>query len=197
MTKTQSRVAVVATVAVGIIATGVLYATIPDAEGVIHACYARSGGTIRVIDDSVTQCKQGETSLAWNVKGVQGLPGIQGPPGPKGDTGDSQVFTVGTTEIGATESLAVPDLGTVTANCSGGRSLAQVDGAIPFDTTVVHNDGSASFSYNNTSWSDPIKYSQTVWIHNALAQWRVEYLQVDNPIGNTFCRVAVEVVRIG
>ena len=145
MTKTQSRVAVVATVAVGIIATGVLYATIPDAEGVIHACYARSGGTIRVIDDSVTQCKQGETSLAWNVKGVQGLPGIQGPPGPKGDTGDSQVFTVGTTEIGATESLAVPDLGTVTANCSGGRSLAQVDGAIPFDTTVVHNDGSASF----------------------------------------------------
>ena len=59
-------------------------ATIPDSSGVIHACYSRSGGNIRVIDDSVTGCKTGETALAW---GVQGPQGPSGPAGPKGDTG--------------------------------------------------------------------------------------------------------------
>ncbi|HMG33187.1 MAG TPA: hypothetical protein VKM94_04545 [Blastocatellia bacterium] len=51
------------------------YATIPDSNGVIHACYNKSGGSIRVIDDSVTKCSSNETSLSWNVTG---------PPGPIG-----------------------------------------------------------------------------------------------------------------
>ena len=38
------------------VASGIAYATIPNA-GVIHACYSRSGGTLRVIDRSVTNCK--------------------------------------------------------------------------------------------------------------------------------------------
>lgn len=59
-------------------------ATIPDSSGVIHGCYSRSGGNVRVIDDSVTGCKTGETALAWSVRGPQGP---QGPAGPKGDTG--------------------------------------------------------------------------------------------------------------
>jgi hypothetical protein len=59
-------------------------ATIPDPSGVIHACYSRSGGNVRVIDDSVTGCKTGETALAWSVQGPQGP---QGPAGPKGATG--------------------------------------------------------------------------------------------------------------
>jgi hypothetical protein len=59
-------------------------ATIPDPSGVIHGCYSRSGGNVRVIDDSVTGCKTGETALAWSVQGPQGP---QGPAGPKGDTG--------------------------------------------------------------------------------------------------------------
>jgi hypothetical protein len=36
---------------------GVAYATIPDGQGVIHACYAKSGGALRVIDASVANCK--------------------------------------------------------------------------------------------------------------------------------------------
>ena len=39
-------------------------AAIPDENGVIHACYTRSTGSIHVIDNSVTNCKSGETSLA-------------------------------------------------------------------------------------------------------------------------------------
>lgn len=70
----------------------IVHATIPS-NNVISACYSRSGGALRVIDDSVTKCKAGETSLAWNVQGVQGpagpqgLTGSAGPAGPTGPTG--------------------------------------------------------------------------------------------------------------
>jgi hypothetical protein len=70
----------VATVALA----GTAYATIPGGDGTIHGCYAKSGGTLRVIDASVTNCKAGETALDWSQ---QGVPGPQGPTGPKGDPG--------------------------------------------------------------------------------------------------------------
>src|SRR5690242_16275523 len=67
------------------LAGGVAYATIPDGSGVIHACYARSGGALHVIDTASDSCKSTETPLDWNT---QGVPGPQGPQGPKGDKGD-------------------------------------------------------------------------------------------------------------
>src|SRR5207342_1942867 len=50
----------------------------------------KSGGSLRVIDATVTNCKAGETSIDWNHQGQPGVPGAQGPQGatgPKGDTG--------------------------------------------------------------------------------------------------------------
>ena len=81
------------------LAGGVAFATIPGSDGVIHACYSKSGGALRVVDASVTGCKSGETSLDWNMRGPAGpqgvagaagpagQPGPMGPAGPKGDTG--------------------------------------------------------------------------------------------------------------
>ena len=66
-----------AAVAVGL--AGTAYATIPGGDGVIHGCFSKSGGTLRVIDASVTNCKSTETALDWNQ---------QGQPGPKGDPGE-------------------------------------------------------------------------------------------------------------
>lgn len=66
---------------------GVAYATIPDGSGVIHGCYARSGGSLRVIDAGVTNCSSKETALDWNMAGVQGPAGPQGAPGPQGAAG--------------------------------------------------------------------------------------------------------------
>jgi hypothetical protein len=66
---------------------GIAYATIPDGGGAIHGCYARSGGSLRVIDASVTNCKSGETSLDWSVRGPQGLQGPAGATGPQGPAG--------------------------------------------------------------------------------------------------------------
>jgi hypothetical protein len=71
-------------VTAGAISAGIGFATIPDTGGTIHGCYTKSTGTIRVIDDSVTNCKSGETQLTWNVTGPRGAQGPAGPQGPAG-----------------------------------------------------------------------------------------------------------------
>lgn len=50
---------------------------------------AGTGGTLRVIDPSVTKCKSSETRLTWNVAGQQGL---QGPEGPAGQAGPGVAY---------------------------------------------------------------------------------------------------------
>ena len=71
----------VATVAIA----GIAFAQIPDG-GVISGCYAK-GGALRVIDASSTSCKQGETLLQWNQKGVPGTNGTNGSDGVDGSDG--------------------------------------------------------------------------------------------------------------
>lgn len=81
--------ALVAAAAVAALA-GIAMAAIPGPGGLISACYTKSGGTLRVIDSSVTTCKSSETSLAWNQvgqQGPQGIPGAQGETGPQGASG--------------------------------------------------------------------------------------------------------------
>ncbi len=84
--RTRGLLALLA-VAAALAVAGVAYATIPDGNGVIHGCYAKSGGSLRVIDASVTNCKSTETSLDWNVQGPAGPQGPQGPQGLQGDPG--------------------------------------------------------------------------------------------------------------
>lgn len=50
---------------------------IPDANGVIHACYDVTNGAVRIVPDAAS-CKTNETPIQWNQTGTQG---------PKGDTG--------------------------------------------------------------------------------------------------------------
>jgi hypothetical protein len=69
-----------------LVTAGVALATIPSGN-VIDACYSRSGGSLRVIDATVTKCAKTETSLAWNVQGPKGDKGDVGAPGPVGPSG--------------------------------------------------------------------------------------------------------------
>ena len=71
------------------------YASIPDGQGVINACYNVHDGAVRVVDGP-TSCKNNEAALSWNQTGPQGTPGdqgvagppgAQGPQGPPGETG--------------------------------------------------------------------------------------------------------------
>ena len=81
----------VVALAVGLVAVlgggGAALATIPGSGGVISGCYAKSTGSLRVVDASTAQCKGGEVPLTWNQTGPQGLKGDTGAQGPKGDQG--------------------------------------------------------------------------------------------------------------
>jgi hypothetical protein len=71
------------------VAGGFVYAQIPGGDGVIRACYKKSGGALRV--EANKSCKPGERRLTWNKKGRQGdvgPPGPQGPVGPPGPMGE-------------------------------------------------------------------------------------------------------------
>jgi hypothetical protein len=75
------------------IATAV-QASIPDANGVIHGCYAKAGnpsqGALRVSDTGI--CKPIENPLTWNQKGPTGPTGQRGPTGPTGSGGGARAY---------------------------------------------------------------------------------------------------------
>ena len=80
---------IAAGVAVLALGGGVALATIPGAGGVIHACYGKLGGAVRVVDTAT--CRATENPLTWNQTGPQGPMGPQGPKGaegPQGSKGD-------------------------------------------------------------------------------------------------------------
>ena len=45
-----------------LVTAGIAYASIPDSSGVIHGCFGKSGGDLRVIDNTVTNCQKTESS---------------------------------------------------------------------------------------------------------------------------------------
>jgi hypothetical protein len=96
-------IAIVAVLAVG----GIAYAMIPDANGVIHSCYKKSGGALRVIDSAVTNCDVNETPLNWNQTG---------PPGPAGISG----YQIATT---SQQTTAGGFFGTQDASCPSGKKV--------------------------------------------------------------------------
>jgi hypothetical protein len=64
----------------GVVSGGLLFATIPDQDGVLHGCY-KPGGAVRVID-SAAACKASEVAINWNVTGPKGDDGSPGATGP-------------------------------------------------------------------------------------------------------------------
>jgi collagen triple helix repeat protein len=62
-------------------------ADIPD-SGVIHACYQKVNGQLRVIDtDQGQTCRPSENALSWNQTGPTGATGARGATGPTGARG--------------------------------------------------------------------------------------------------------------
>ena len=59
-------------VVAGFVAAGsIALASIPDADGVIYACFKNSNGELRVIDKTTESCSRSETELNWN-QGIRG-----------------------------------------------------------------------------------------------------------------------------
>jgi hypothetical protein len=64
--------------------TGIVSASIPDANGEIHACVVTRTGALRVIDSEVAApatCTSKETALSWSRQGPAGQDGAPGPAG--------------------------------------------------------------------------------------------------------------------
>ena len=90
MRRRFSRVVLAFTgVAVVAIAGGVTFAVAQiGGGGVIHGCYQKNVGNLRVIDPSAgDSCRPSEVAISWSQTGPQGPAGPQGPPGPQGPQG--------------------------------------------------------------------------------------------------------------
>src|SRR5947209_18401877 len=123
------------------IATAV-QASIPDANGVIHACYNTSlahgnpVGALRVVDTAAVngRCASWEKPLEWSQggsTGATGATGARGPTGPTGARGPTGVGSTGPTgptgqtgSTGPTGPTGSSGPGTLIVGNSGGGNLS-------------------------------------------------------------------------
>ena len=70
-----------------LVTAALIHASIPAPGGVIHACYQKNVGNLRVIDTAVDSCRPDEVALSWSQTGPVGPIGPAGPTGAAGPTG--------------------------------------------------------------------------------------------------------------
>lgn len=64
-----------------LVGAGIAVATIPDANGTVHACVKKNKGGVYVIDPGAGQSCGKDVALDWNTAGATGPPGTAGPQG--------------------------------------------------------------------------------------------------------------------
>ena len=81
MRQGSTRRPVIAVIAgLAVLATvGIGYAAIPDSSGVLHGCYQKQNGNLRVVN-SANDCRRSELAIQWNQRGPQGVPGLPARP---------------------------------------------------------------------------------------------------------------------
>jgi Collagen triple helix repeat (20 copies) len=115
------------------LAGGVAYAAIPDSGGVIHGCYQKNVGNLRVIDPSAgDNCRPSEVPIDWSQtgpagpQGPKGDTGATGPHGHKGDTGPAGPQGP-KGDTGATGPQGPAGSGLAGQSCPNGQSVTGVD----------------------------------------------------------------------
>jgi hypothetical protein len=110
----RRRLAVGIGVALAATAVSVTYASIPDSNGVIHACYnpsraAHTGGaSLAILDADAASCAKKDVAISWSQQGPQGEkgdPGPQGPQGPQGPAGPAGAGTAYTNHGGLPQAI--------------------------------------------------------------------------------------------
>lgn len=75
---------------------GTALATIPGPDEVIHGCYKKRSGKLRLVEEAGgTACRRNAAAISWSQQGPvgpEGPRGMRGDPGPKGDPGTSSGF---------------------------------------------------------------------------------------------------------
>lgn len=139
---------------------GIALAAIPGSDGTITGCITKSGGKLRVIDATVTNCKSNEQRLDWNVQGPAGTDGQNGTNGTDGVSGwqmvtDTRSYGTGTSFAFGGLSVDCPEGKKVVGG--GGSVLTDPGGSTVSDYNVLQSypksDGTgwtASFQVDNT-----------------------------------------------
>jgi Phage Tail Collar Domain/Collagen triple helix repeat (20 copies) len=82
-----------ATSLAALIAGSIAWATVPDANGVIHGCYSKATGKLRVTDAANAKLKpcsmSREVAVEWSRQGATGAAGPAGAAGSPGATGSA------------------------------------------------------------------------------------------------------------
>jgi hypothetical protein len=200
----QRRVWVIAASASALVtAVGVAYATIPDSNGVIHGCYAKNSGALRVIDTGQA-CTTKETGLNWDQTGPAGPQGSSGPAGPSGVTtayfresltgrplvGAQDVLTL---EVSATRSMLFGTVQLINNASSSRPGICDVvapDGAARRGFVDIEANSKAQLYLINVSTSpgtaritcyDPGDGSISIDVPTSLAALEVSTLNVQEP----------------
>jgi hypothetical protein len=143
--------------ALALVGWSVAAASIPDANGTVHACYNVSApllpkGNVRIIDGS-QHCASYERSISWNQVGPPGVAGPQGPVGPKGDTGAMGPAGPGANQFGHNTQQAAAGTG---AQCTIGQvilSAGSVANGIPANgQLLLINDEPTLFTLLGTTY---------------------------------------------
>ena len=142
----RGRRVVIAAVAIFALAGGIAYAAIPDASGVINACYRTSTddqkGQLRAVD-SAASCRNNELPTQWNVAGATGA---RGPAGTSPTVSQVGPGTGGCANGGA----AITDSAGATAYvCSGLNGQDGADGE-SFSGTFTSPNGQYSINVTDT-----------------------------------------------
>jgi hypothetical protein len=74
-------------VAATAVAGGIAIAASPAPSGVIHGCYQKNNGQLRVVESDSEACHASELPIAWNAEGPAGVPGPAGTSGVDGRDG--------------------------------------------------------------------------------------------------------------
>ena len=149
-------------VALALVASvGIAMAAIPGSGGVIHGCYLKAVGTLRVIDDTKTACNSKlEVPLNWSqtgpqgaigATGVTGSAGPAGPTGPAGAAGAAGANGVSGLEIVSSSSaLDSSSSKTQDVTCPAGKVV--IAGGINTSLNVMSEQDAESFPLSATTW---------------------------------------------
>jgi len=141
-------------------------AAIPDSNGVIHGCYLKVSGPLRVVDGSA--CKSSELALNWNQTGQAGPTGPTGAAGPADITPPLGGFTPTQLVQGAILTCTSASTGAVGTTCFGPklngldigvggnaevRICATVTGNSPGGAGGSGAAGNPHFIWTGTTWA--------------------------------------------
>lgn len=121
---------------------GMAVASIPDANGVIHACYLKKGGALRLIDRPSHHCHQDENHIKWNVRGRQGPSGVVAIA--NFDPGETDVNTSSTPAFAGTPATVTVTNRRTTALVTATLDLGSTNGTVLANLEVCYQGSGAT-----------------------------------------------------